>query len=396
MPRSVQALVRPELLAWGREDAGYTLEQAAKKVPVPPERLAAWEKGEGRPTIVQLRKLAKAYRRPLAVFFLSQPPKKFQAMHDFRRLPGEVAGHESPNLRFAITRVLHRRQIALELFELLGVEPPPFEQSATLEEAPEALASRVRKWLDISTERQEQWRDKYEALNAWRGALEEKGVLVFQVTDVELAEMRGFSISDTPLPAIAVNIKDAVSGRIFTILHELAHLMLRESGLCDLVERALRSPADQNVEVFCNHVAGAVLVPMTSLLADRTVQEHGRRPDWSDFEMKVLARKYWVSREVMLRRLLIAGRTTQSFYEATLRQYQREYDVSTKSEGFAPPHLVALSSAGTLFTRLVLDNYYRENITSSDVAEYLDVRLKHMPKIEEALLKRAGASGEPL
>src|SRR6185295_8631137 len=107
---------------------------------------------------------------------------------------------------------------------------------ASAAEDPEEVAARARQYLDITLERQERWRDKYEAFNAWREMLEQKGVLVFQVTDVSVSEMRGFSISEMPLPAVAANIKDAVNGRIFTILHEFVHLMVREAGLCDLVE----------------------------------------------------------------------------------------------------------------------------------------------------------------
>jgi len=60
--------------------------------------------------------------------------------------------------------------------------------------------------------------------------------------------------------------------------------------------------------------------------------------------------------------------------------------------GEAPPHTVALASAGPLFARLVLDSFHQEKITSSDVSEYLDVRLKWMGKIEQALFGRAGAA----
>ena len=94
MPASskrVHAAVKPTLLVWARESAGLEIDEAARKLQVKPERLASWETGERRPTINQLRHLARVYRRPIAVFFLSKPPKKFKAMHDFRRLPGEIA-----------------------------------------------------------------------------------------------------------------------------------------------------------------------------------------------------------------------------------------------------------------------------------------------------------------
>jgi Zn-dependent peptidase ImmA (M78 family)/transcriptional regulator with XRE-family HTH domain len=392
MARSAEALVRPELLVWAREDAGLSLEEAARKISVNPDRVAAWESGEARPTIAQLRKAATAYKRPLAVFFLSRPPKKFQAMHDFRRFAGS-ARQESPELRYAIRNVRYRRQVALDLFELLGIVPQPFLGSATITENPEDVAHRVRSLLGIDIKQQRAWKTHYDAMNAWRAALEKLDVLVFQVSDVDLSEMRGFSIGERSLPAIGLNIKDAVRGRIFTMLHEFSHLMLNQAGLCDLEERALRPSAEQKVEIFCNHVAGASLLPMNYLMRDEIVLRHGTRSEWTDAELDSLSRNYQVSREVALRRLLIAGRTTDHFYESKIEQYQAEYARMEKSEGFAPPHIMALATAGTLFARLVLENYHREKITSSDVSEFLNVRLKHLPRIEASLL-RSGALGE--
>lgn len=86
MARTARARVNPDLIRWAREDTGYSVEEAAKKVGVSPERFAEWEADAAQPTIRQLRLLANACRRPLAVFYLATPPKKFQAMHDYRRL----------------------------------------------------------------------------------------------------------------------------------------------------------------------------------------------------------------------------------------------------------------------------------------------------------------------
>src|SRR5688500_5462508 len=104
----VRAKVKPELLQWGRTSAGLRVEEAATKVGVDPQRLASWEEGgEERPTMNQLRALAKVYRRPISVFYLSKAPVDKEIMHDFRRLPGEVALIYSPALRLEI-RAAHQ------------------------------------------------------------------------------------------------------------------------------------------------------------------------------------------------------------------------------------------------------------------------------------------------
>jgi ABC-type oligopeptide transport system ATPase subunit len=110
-------------------------------------------------------------------------------------------------------------------------------------------------------------------------------------------------------------------------------------------------------------------------------------------KIEVLASRYRTSREALVRRLVLARRTTNDFYQTKREQYRREYVALAQQRaeagqgGFAPPSTMAFSTAGLLFTRLVLEGYNREAITASDVADYLDVRLKHLPKIERAMVR---------
>ena len=281
-------------------------------------------------------------------------------------------------------------------------EPPrPFDVTATLTEDPELVAVRLREHLGVKRHEPVSWKSVYDTFNRWRGALEEAGVLVFQASDVEVSEMRAFSISETPLPAIVVNIKDAVLARVFSMLHEAVHLMLRDGGLCDLHEDVVSGSSD--VEVFCNHVAGATLVPKDWLLAEDLVQRH-KGAQWSADDLELLVQRYRVSRESMLRRLLILGRTTLDFYKRRRKELREEFEsqqadmlqrklLGTEKSPFVPPDRKAVSAAGTLFVRLVLSSYHQEKITANDLSRYLEVRLKHVPNIEQAVFRRVRASG---
>jgi transcriptional regulator with XRE-family HTH domain len=80
MSRSVPALVTPALLVWARKRSGLTRDQAAKRTGIGVAVLERWESNEDRPTIAQVRKLGKIYKRPLAVFFLQEIPRRFRAM----------------------------------------------------------------------------------------------------------------------------------------------------------------------------------------------------------------------------------------------------------------------------------------------------------------------------
>lgn len=212
-------------------------------------------------------------------------------------------------------------------------------------------------------------------------------MLVFQASGVDLAEMRGFSLGEHPLPVIAVNIKDWPRGRTFTMLHELVHLMLHLEGLCDLAEHASLQPKDRQVEVFANRATAALLMPKDRVLEEQVVRAHRTGAEWSDDELRHLSRRYQVSQEAMLRRLLTLGRTTPEFYQAKREEFLEGYR-EHEQEGFAPPFRKAIAMAGPTYLRLVLDAYYHERITASDLAEFTGVRLKHMAKIEHALFGR--------
>ncbi|HSW29062.1 MAG TPA: helix-turn-helix domain-containing protein [Longimicrobiales bacterium] len=254
-----RARVKRELIRWAREDAGLTIADVARKTGTSVDRVSRWEEGTLAPTLRQLRLLGNAAKRPLAVFYLAEPPKRFQAMHDFRRLPGDPLAEGSPEFRLALRSAMARREVALQLAEGLDAASPELGMRVALDEQQRDVAARVRLLLSIPLERQRGWSGAYEALNGWRAAIEAQGVLVFQASGVDLREMRGFSIAEDPLPAIVLNVRDTPNGRVFTLLHEFCHLLLRRGGVCDLAEQGARAPEDDRVEVFCNAVAAELL-----------------------------------------------------------------------------------------------------------------------------------------
>ncbi|MGE0454273.1 MAG: ImmA/IrrE family metallo-endopeptidase [Vicinamibacteria bacterium] len=402
MATSVKALVRPELLEWARTSAHLPIADAARKAQVKEEQLTAWERGEGQPSIPQLRKLARAYKRPLAVFYLPKRPKRFQALHDFRRPHEGVPKDQSPELAYEVRRARHRREIALDLFrDLNGEDPKAFSLTATVDDDPEEVASRLREYLGVTRDERASWKNTYDALNRWRSALESQNVLVFQADEVAVSEARGFSISEAVFPVVVVNMKDTPPARVFSMLHETAHLMLREGGLCDLLEET--SHQQERIEAFCNRVAGATLVPAAWLLREDVVRVQDG-PRWPDKTIEVLSQRYRVSREVVLRRLLILGRTTEAFYKKKRAELRAAYEAQQEqaiqkralglaAPGFASPDRIAVSTAGPLFVRLVLNSYNQEKITSNDLSSFLEVRLKHIQKIAQAVLRLPISTG---
>jgi Zn-dependent peptidase ImmA (M78 family)/DNA-binding XRE family transcriptional regulator len=378
----VDALAESRLLVWARKSAGYTVEQAAQRLRVKPERLAAWEEGSARPTVKQLRRLGTMYGRPLAVFYLPEPPRGPQPVRDHRRIWGEEPEGISPTLRKEIDIADDRRKLALELLSLQGEAPPRFRLETELNENADAVAARFRRTLGISLDEQLGWQERYAGFNAWRDAIEEVGALVLQMTDVPVVEARGFSLAERPLPAVVANIKDSPRARSFTLIHELTHVALRESGVCTLDDA-------ERVEVFCNRVAGAVLVPAEALRAERIMEEHGPEPDWAERDIDALARRFSVSREVVLRRLLILGRTDQAFYQRKREEFREEYREAEERRKLEerrpqpiPRDLIAVARTGQFLSLLVLSSYAHGRITASDVADYFGIRIKHLAAVE--------------
>src|SRR4029077_13771241 len=203
--------------------------------------------------------------------YLNEPPREFTiANTDFRRLPDAEAPAPSPGLLLEFRIAIMRRELMIDLSE--DDDAGKFEHlnSIALSYEPEATAQKVRDILGIDWPTQQKWREQYEALSGWRLAIEKLNVLVFHTSHNGItfspSEARGFSMSEAIFPVIVANGRDTPRARIFTLLHEFVHLLLNNGGLCDFRECSGVNTTEQRVEVFCNHVAGAVLVPASLLV----------------------------------------------------------------------------------------------------------------------------------
>jgi len=379
-----RALVTPEVLVWARREAGLDPQIAAHKLNVKTGRLARWESGQDRPTIPQLLKLSEVYKRNPAIFYLPEPPREALAVHDFRRLPEAGAATLSPGLRYEIRLAATRREVLLNVLgaEALQARLPQIRMDDT---DPERTAAAIREHLGITLAEQKTWRRSDVGFRHWRDALERIGVLVFQTMRVDVKEMRGFSLVEARLPAILLNGSDAYAGRTFSLLHELCHLLLRDGGLCLPGDERHIQGTDN--EILCNRVAGETLVPAESLLAEPIVRRVTGRENWADEDLAALAREYSVSREAVLRRLLIVGWTTERFYREKRRQFAAEAATREAEDGggFVPPFRQALNRMGRLYAKGVLEGFYEGRVSASDLSRYLGLKLKHLPEFEAAV-----------
>jgi Zn-dependent peptidase ImmA (M78 family)/DNA-binding transcriptional regulator YiaG len=387
--RSISIPVKPAVLIWARESMGRTVKEAAAILGESEEQVLQWETGLKQPLLHQVKALARFYKRPLAAFFLPSPPEELSHPHDFRTLPDENERPLSPKTRLAMRQARRLQSIASELKEDDEGDFHACIGHAKLSDDPEALACNVRESLGISLAEQLSWEKDTGAMDRWKKSVEGLGILVFQMS-MPLEETRAFSFTDGGLPVIVINTKDALKARIFSLFHELGHILLNEGGICDpnKLGGEESTKKDKSIEAFCNFFAGAILIPKEGLLCHRLVVGKTSSYKWPERTLGTISNDFKVSKEVILRRLLIARLASREFYSIKHNEWMKKEKKPDSSIGKGIKRDIpkeCLQRNGTPLTSLVLDSYRNDKITTSDVADYLGIRVKHIPRIERLL-----------
>lgn len=397
MAKSIPALVEPVMLRWARETIDLPAIAASRKLGLPDDRVATWEAGEQRPTIAQLRKAAQLYRRSLGVFFLPNPPEGFDTLRDLRRHEGAVVAAWSPALHADYRRAHVQREHLLALADIDDLEPSSAWRMAPLPDVDGDIAAAARERLAsiAPLPLPSGSATVYEHVNYWVAALEAAGILVLATAGgrVETTEMRGLSLFFDQAPVIMVNGADAPRGRLFTLLHEYAHLLLHTGGLCDLITDTAATTPDRALEARCNAIAADILMPAPAVLARPEVIGRRHTPtSWNYDALAAAAAPFGVSAEAFLRRLLTLGRVTPAFYQAKRGEFQRRYE---EEDGRAKPkggdwYRNTVRDLGKGYVRLVTDAHRRRVIDSLTAADYLNAKVGQISGLAAKAALREG------
>jgi Zn-dependent peptidase ImmA (M78 family)/DNA-binding XRE family transcriptional regulator len=380
--------IEPSILVWARESLGLSLAEVALKLDKDRETIQQWEFGNSFPTLAQLETLAyNIYKRPLAVFFLPKPPKESTPKQDFRTLPENEISNLSPDLRLIIRKAKHNQLVLKEINENRNPVSKPLHRVFNLEKANENIkfASQIREYLGITRTLQQNFRTPDLAFNYYRNLIEKNGVYVFQYP---LKEVRGFSLMDNEFPVIVINSGDYPNGKIFSLFHELCHILFNVGGIFrDFYSEELRENPNK-IEVLCNKFASDILLPNDELLNDILVLENKNNKVWSEEILGAIAFSFKVSKEVVLRKLLDTGKTTQTFYTKTRIKwselYKHELAKKKKTQKGGPTyHVTNLSHLGKNFVTQVLTNYHSGKLTASQVSDFLSIKLNRIPEYEK-------------
>lgn len=353
--------IQPAVMRWARESIGMDVADVAEKLNKRPDDVMNWETGTDAPTYVQLEKLAyEVYKRPIALFFLPEPPKEHRPQSDFRTLPSFDLKNLASDT-FLHIRKAHAYQIALhELFD--GKNPAERKIwkvcALDLRHSPQNAALAIREELGITLEMQAGWGDEADALRQWRQAIERSGVFVFK-NFFKQKEISGFCLRDDEFPLVYINNGTTKTRQIFSLLHELAHLLFDVNGLSkfDRSYVSLLPKHERRIEVFCNALAAEILIP-TRDFNQQIVGFPGDMEVSSDVLFAKLARRYSVSREAILRRFLDIGRVGQTFYKEKADEWTNQIKKAEDgATGTQPPEATLAigcyerSSAATSATR---------------------------------------------
>lgn len=389
MKREPIAGIQPSILRWARQTIGLSVADVAHTLKKPASVVEAWEGGTDAPTYVELERLAyTVYKRPLALFFLPAPPEEVPPAREFRTLPDTDIQSLAADTHLHIRRA-HAYQLALQdLFDR-----PPTQRNIwrslglTVQDSIPTQARAVRGYLGITLEQQTTWRSDELALKQWREAIENAGVFVFKAA-FRQKDVSGFCLMDQNFPLIYLNNSTTKTRQIFSLLHELAHLLLSMNGLSKFDASYIdRLPApEKRVERFCNAIAAEMLMPADDFRAE-TVRFPADVERASDQQFAELAARYGVSREVVLRRFLDQERIGKNFYEQKAKQWAAQRKAGKGGDWYASQN----AYLSERFAQEVVRRHYRNQLSLEQASEFLGIKPKNFAGLEQRILQGADA-----
>lgn len=262
--------INPEILVWARESAGISLAGAAHKLGIRDSRgidaigrLQALESGDEEPTRSMLLKMAHHYHRPLLTFYLTAPPRRGHRGADFRSLRTSQRRVDTEAIIDALIRDIQARQGMLRA-ALEDEEEPirrTFVGSASITEGKQSVLELLRVLLNLELREYRRQTDESSAFELLRRRVGQLGIFVLLKGDLgshhsalDVEVFRGFSLSDELAPFIVINDGDSRAAWSFTLLHELVHILLGQTGIS-------AGYLGNDIEVFCNEIAGEFLLP---------------------------------------------------------------------------------------------------------------------------------------
>jgi Zn-dependent peptidase ImmA (M78 family)/transcriptional regulator with XRE-family HTH domain len=390
------------ILEWARKEANLSPDRAAIKAGIkdlkargrkealsPILRLEKWEKGIETPTFPQLEKLAKAYRRPVLTFFLTERPTKETLLKDFRTIGDKAIDSDAFSSEFsALLRQTEALQISLrDIIEASNNKRLEYVGSTNINIPSIKVAQAIRDTLKYPLEVQKKAR-RDQVFNDIRNKAGEIGIFILLQgnlgswqTDITPEVFRGISFSDELAPLIIVNPNDTKAAMIFTLIHELCHIWLGDTGISNLNTLNIQSKSDFENELFCNQVAAEFLVPKIDL------DNEWNRVRFMSISSRIehFSESYNVSKIVIARRILDLGYIDEKTYWGYFNEFQQEWEkikeILHNKKNKVPYAIRARSRLGGRLINTVIGAAREGRISELDASRLLNVKINNFSKI---------------
>jgi Zn-dependent peptidase ImmA (M78 family)/transcriptional regulator with XRE-family HTH domain len=389
-----KAFITPNVLKWARESAKMTELIAAAKVSVTVEKLKEWEDGINQPTIRQAQTLAKAYKRPFALFFLPDIPRDFQPLQDFRKSGSKSLTTSSI---FIIREIQQKQAWLSDVFSDNQEEKLQFVGRYTINDNPQDVAKNILETLNINPS----FYKSDNPIKEWIDAAETNGIFISRTSFIhsrlklDSDELQGFAIADPYAPFVFVNSEDWNAPQLFTLVHELAHIWIAETGISNDVEPEIKNKGKFHpVELFCNEVAANALMPKELVL------NFGAESFRSSKDVFRISKQLGVSSFALLVRALNLNIVSISTYQQLKKQadidfaefLKREAEKKAKQKVKENPggpnyFLLQLNRNSRLFTQTVLDAFRGGFIEPTLASNLLNVQVNKFQKLESQLAR---------
>jgi Zn-dependent peptidase ImmA (M78 family)/DNA-binding XRE family transcriptional regulator len=391
---SDKAYITANVLKWARESARMTEEAAASKVAVPVDKIKEWEAGITQPTIRQAQQLAKIFKRPFALFFLPEIPRDFQPLQDFRK----SGSKQLTTASIFIIREVQQKQAWISEVYAENKEPKiPIVGQFSVKDNPEDVARDILRTLGLNPAAY----GSEHPIKEWIMAAERNGIFVSRTSflhprlKLDSEELQGFAIADPYAPFVFVNSEDWNAPQLFTLVHELAHIWIAETGISNEVEPQLHHRGKKHpVELFCNEVAASALMPKdfifrmdsSSFQNAQELFKSAKQLGVSSFALLVRCLKLNLISSASYRQLRLQADLDFAAYlskEAGRRARQKE----TGKSGGPDYFLLQLNRNGKLFTQVVLDAFRAGFIEPTLASSLLNVRINKFQQLEAQMYR---------
>lgn len=378
--------IKHTILKWARETSNFSIEGAAhklgltdSKVSSAAEKLAAYEDGRKDPSRSLLIRMSKQYHRPLLTFYLDKPPSIGDRGEDFRTLPDQFEEVENTYVDVLIRDIKARQSTVREtLIDSDEENLLDFIGKHNIDNGVERIVQTIRETLKVSLDNYRNQPSYKEAFRLLRQYTEMAGIFVILKgnlgsyhSNIDVAVFRGFALSDDIAPFIVINDRDAEAAWSFTLLHEMAHLILGKTGISGAY-------GEKQIEKFCNNVASQFMLPTAEF---ERFQVSSLDFEALKFEVSEYAFSQKLSSSHIAYRLFRRGDIDKPMWESLREYYRAKWiekrnlikEKNNQKEGGPNYYIVKHYKLGAL-VELVQRLTYAGSLTTTKAGMLLDVK----------------------